>query len=313
MVNKKTIIEKIKKNENVEEAVNNIENEINNSSSKVIVLKGERGSGKSTVLLSKEIKNHIGSEINIYNQFSVAGIGVTSKEVGMEFIKHKFEIEMASVLLNYLKEVDDKNIEIITEELKKLSKLFVYDINNFDINGKFKSEIIEPYHYTEYLIEKIKKIYSPEKLSFLIDRFDWMFNRSIDAQKCIEEYFSLFDQVILTTDDLNYASSYPIVEVNYGKDKKIVREIIKRHVSAINKNIKEQLNLDCIKDETIDLMVSKANGDIDVILSAIDSLYSYFNFQSNELNNELKVNLMQKVNEKQKRKLPKNLQPKFYI
>lgn len=313
MVNKKTIIEKIKKNENVEEAVNNIENEINNSSSKVIVLKGERGSGKSTVLLSKEIKNHIGSEINIYNQFPVAGIGVTNKEVGMGFIKHKFEIEMASVLLNYLKEVDDKNIEIITEELKKLSKLFVYDINNFDINGKFKSEIIEPYHYTEYLIEKIKKIYFPEKLSFLIDRFDWMFNRSIDAQKCIEEYFSLFDQVILTTDDLNYASSYPIVEVNYGKDKKIVREIIKRHVSAINKNIKEQLNLDCIKDETIDLMVSKANGDIDVILSAIDSLYSYFNFQSNELNNELKVNLMQKVNEKQKRKLPKNLQPKFYI
>lgn len=313
MVNKRTIIEKIKKNENVEEAVNNIENEINNSSSKVIVLKGERGSGKSTVLLSKEIKNHIGSEINIYNQFSVAGIGVTSKEVGMEFIKHKFEIEMASVLLNYLKEVDDKNIEIITEELKKLRKLFVYDINNFDINGKFKSEIIEPGHYTDYLIEKIKKIYFPEKLSFLIDRFDWMFNRSIDAQKCIEEYFSLFDQVILTTDDLNYASSYPIVEVNYGKDKKIVKEIIKRHVSAINKSIKEQLNLDCIKDETIDLMVSKANGDIDVILSAIDSLYSYFNFQSNELNNELKVNLMQKVNEKQKRKLPKNLQPKFYI
>lgn len=313
MVNKRTIIEKIKKNENVEEAVNNIENEINNSSSKVIVLKGERGCGKSTVLLSKEIKNHIGSEINIYNQFSVAGIGVTSKEVGMEFIKHKFEIEMASVLLNYLKEVDDKNIEIITEELKKLSKLFIYDINNFDINGKFKSEIIEPGHYTDYLIEKIKKIYSPEKLSFLIDRFDWMFNRSIDAQKCIEEYFSLFDQVILTTDDLNYSSSYPIVEVNYGKDKKIVREIIKRHISAINKNIKEQLNLDCIKDETIDLMVSKANGDIDVILSAIDSLYSYFNFQSNELNNELKVNLMEKVNEKQKRKLPKNLQPKFYI
>ncbi len=313
MVNKRTIIEKIKKNENVEEAVNNIENEINNSSSKVIVLKGERGSGKSTVLLSKEIKNHIGSEINIYNQFSVAGIGVTSKEVGMEFIKHKFEIEMASVLLNYLKEVDDKNIEIITEELKKLSKLFVYDINNFDINGKFKSEIIEPGHYTEYLIEKIKKIYFPEKLSFLIDRFDWMFNRSIDAQKCIEEYFPLFDQVILTTDDLNYASSYPIVEVNYGKDKKIVKEIIKRHISAINKSIKEKLNLDCIKDETIDLMISKANGDIDVILSAIDSLYSYFNFQSNELNNELKVNLMQKVNEKQKRKLPKNLQPKFYI
>ena len=313
MANKRTIIEKIKKNENVEEAVNNIENEINNSSSKVIVLKGERGSGKSTVLLSKEIKNHIGSEINIYNQFSVAGIGVTSKEVGMEFIKHKFEIEMASVLLNYLKEVDDKNIEIITEEIKKLSKLFIYDINNFDINGKFKSEIIEPGHYTDYLIEKIKKIYSPEKLSFLIDRFDWMFNRSIDAQKCIEEYFSLFDQVILTTDDLNYASSYPIVEVNYGKDKKIVREIIKRHISAINKSIKEQLNLDCIKDETIDLMVSKANGDIDVILSAIDSLYSYFNFQSNELNNELKVNLMEKVNEKQKRKLPKNLQPKFYI
>ena len=56
MVNKRTIIEKIKKTENVEEAVNNIENEINNGSSKVIVLKGERGSGKSTVLLSKEIK-----------------------------------------------------------------------------------------------------------------------------------------------------------------------------------------------------------------------------------------------------------------
>lgn len=314
MASIKIIKEKIKTKENVQEAVDNIHTKINESNEKVLVLKGVRGSGRTTVLLSKTTQNQVGKEINIYNHFDHTGIGVTIQDVGENFIKHKFELEMTSVLLRYLisNGVCDKNLEIIAEELQKLRKLFVYDINCLGIEEGFKSEIIKPGHYTEYLTKLIRTIYHPEKFSFLVDRFDWMFNRSIEAQKCIQDYFPLFDQVVLTTDDNMYVSKYPTIEVNYGKNKEIVKEIIRKYIDATNgkKSVEEQLDLTDISEETIDYIMKKANGDIEIILQSIKNLYLY---QEKEKNSALKMEISEQANKRQKIKLPEHLCPKFYI
>ncbi len=318
MADAQLIKEKINVGENVEEVIDKIHTKINDSNEKVIVLKGVRGSGRTTVLLSKEAKNQSGKEINVYNHFEHAGFGVTSKDVGIDFIKHKFELEMTSVLLKYLisNGIFDKRTEIIKEEVRKLRKLFVYDINCLGINGGFKSEIIKPGHYTEYLAKEIRSIYYPQKFSLLVDRFDWMFNRSIEAQECIRDYFPLFDQVVLTTDDETYSSKYSTIEVNYGREKEVVKEIIRRYVDTTNnsKNVEERLDLTYISEETIDYIVEKANGDIEVILRTIKNLYSYFPcYPEEEINVALKMEIMDQVRKRQKIKLPENLRPKFYV
>ncbi len=318
MADAQTIKEKIKANGNVEKPIHEIHKKIDESNEHILVLRGIRGSGRTTVLLEKEAKSDIGKEINIYHHFEHAGFGVTSKDVGIDFIKHRFELEMASVFLRYIisKGILDKRTEIISEELKELRKLFVYDINMLGVNGSFKSNIVQPGHYTEYLAKEIKSIYYPEKFSLLVDRFDWMFNRSVEAQECIRDYFPLFDQVVLTTDDETYSSKYPTIEVNYGKDKDTVKEIISQYVKTTNdsKNIEERLDLSYISEETIDYIVEKANGDIEVILRAIKSLYSYFDcYPEEELNGALKMEMQDQVNKRQKIKQPEHLRPRFYV
>lgn len=308
MADAQIIKEKIKTKENVQEAIDKIHSKINASDEKVLVLKGVRGSGRTTVLLSKEAKNQAGKEINIYNQFEQVGIDNT------KYVKHKFELEMTSVLLRYLisNEIRDKSVEIISEEVKKLRKSFLYNVHCHGFDGEFKSEIIKPGHYTEYLTKIIRSTYHPEKFSFLIDRFDWMFNRSIEAQKCLQDYFPLFDQVVLTTDDNMYVSKYPTIEVNYGKNKEIVKEIIRKYIDAKNgkKSIEEQLYLTNISEETIDYIVEKANGDIEIILQSIKELYFY---QEKELNSSLKMEINEQAKKRQKIKLPEHLSPRFYI
>lgn len=318
MADAQSIKDKIKINVNVREPIDAIHKKIDESNDHVLVLKGVRGSGRTTILLEKEAKNYVGKEINIYHHFEHAGFGVTKKDVGSDFIKHRFELEMASVFLRYLisNGIFDKRTEIITEELKELRRLFVYDINMLGVNGCFKSKILKPGYYTEYLAKEIRSIYYPEKFSFLVDRFDWMFNRSIEAQECIRDYFPLFDQVVLTTDDETYSSKYPTIEVNYGKEKEVVKAIIGKYVETINNNksIEDQLDLSYISEETIDYVVERANGDIEVILRTIKNLYSYFDcYPEDELNGALKVEIREQVNKRQKLKQPEYLRPKFYV
>ena len=312
MADAQMIKEKIKTKENVQEAIDKIHSKINESNEKVLVLKGVRGSGRTTVLLSKETKNQSGKEINIYNHFSHVGLGVRSQDVGEDFIKHRFELEMTGVLLRYLisNGISDRSVEIIAEEVNKLRRLFVYD-TCAGIHKEFKSEIIEPGHYTEYLAKIIRNIYHPEKFSFLVDRFDWMFNRSSEAQKCIQDYFPLFDQVVLTTDDNMYVSKYPTIEVNYGKNKEIIKEIIRKYVNVENgrKSIEEQLDLANISEKTIDYTVEQANGDIEIILQSIAELQYY----EKELNSYLKMEIVEQSKARQKLKYPEHLRPKFYI
>lgn len=318
MADIQTIKEKIKINENVEEVLNKIHSKIDENNENILVLKGVRGSGRTTVLLTKEAKNSLGEEISIYHNFEHAGIGVTGKDVGTDFIKHRFELEMTSVFLNYLiqKGILDTQIEAIAEEVKNLRRLFVYDINNLGISKEFKSKILRPGYYTQYLAQKIKSIYYPEKFSFLVDRFDWMFNRSIEAQKCIKDYFYLFDQVVLTTDDDSYSAKYPTIEVNYGKEKEVVKEIIRKHIEKTKNNESrgKYLDLSYISEDTLDFIIEKANGDIESILRTINSLCCDNDFHlAEDLNNDIRNEIMNQVNERQKVKQPEHLHPKFYV
>ncbi len=143
-----------------------------------------------------------------------------------------------------------------------------------------------------------------------------MFNRSPMAQQCIQEYFKLFDQVVLTTDDMNYSSKYPTIDVDYGNRKEIIKEILRKYIETMNisKEEDEKIYLDSIYEETIDYILDKANGDIESILLAIRSLFVYsYRLTEEEINNELEDEVKSKITNRQLLKQINQLQPKFHI
>lgn len=264
------IKESLEKGLIVKEPIKEIYKRIDGSEESVIVLTGNRGSGRSTVLLSKESENLKSNEFSIYHHFDSCGIGADSHEVGEEPIIHCFELKMARVLLYTLKEqgVFTRQDEIIAQETQKLHNQWNQFINNYGDIDRLKSNMVSKGYYTEDLVNEIRSIFRAEKLNLLIDRFDWMFNRNPKAQECISGYFPLFDKVVLTTDDENYRATYPTVEVNYGKDKEVVREIINQFIYVETEG-KCGIKDTCLSEYTLYDLVEKANGDIDSILKVI--------------------------------------------
>jgi len=317
----------------VSEPIKKIDEEIEKNNEKVVVLKGVRGSGRSTVLLSKAEENLKSNSFSIYHWFWSVPINVTPSEVGIDFIQHYYELYMARVLLDCVKEfnVFTEQDERIDYEITKARASFYEDANKI-MEGKKISTTIAPLgYYTEDLVKEIKDLFKVDYLYFLGDHFDWMFGCRRHAQECISSYFPLFDKVVLTTDDENYSASYPTIEVNYGKDKEIIKAILKRYVLFENKKRAskkepEHLPLDrSLGEEALDFIVRKANGDIEVILQSIDRIYSnvgyYYEEEFNRLTNEELIELWKealddKILYRKKIKEDKTYKgpsPKFYI
>lgn len=125
----------------------------------------------------------------------------------------------------------------------------------------------------------------------------------------------MFDQVVLTTDDMNYSSKYPTIDVDYGNRKEIIKEILRKYIEVMNINKEEEkIYLDSIYEETIDYILDKANGDIESILLAIRSLSVYsYRLTEEEINNDLEDEVKSKITNRQLLKQMDQLQPKFHI
>lgn len=305
----------------VKEPIKEIHKKIEESEERVVVLTGNRGSGRSTVLLSKENENLKNNEFSIYHHFDSCGIGVSSDEVGEESIIHCFELKMARVLLHKLKEqgIFTEQDEKIEEDTQKLHKQWIQFINNYGDLGRLKSNMVSKGYYTDVLINEIRSIFRAEKLNLLIDRFDWMFNRNPKAQECVSAYFPLFDKVVLTTDDENYCAAYPTIEVNYGKDKEAVREIINQFIYAETEG-KYGIKDICLSEYTLNYIVDKAKGDIESILKVIKEQVYLLKIAEmthyNTINHLIIRDLEEKVLSRKKLKKYTEEQeqsPKFYI
>lgn len=277
----------------VKEPIKEIYQQIDNMNEKIVVLTGNRGSGRSTVLQSKIVENGKGKKFYIYDFFWPCGIGVTTDEVGKDFIEHRFELYFASRLIEFLNAqgIFTEQDKRILEEVKKKFASFYNDAEKIKCGKQINTTIASPGYYTDDILREIRALFQVENLYFLGDHFDWMFNYNPQAQKCISAYFPLFDKVVLTTDDKNYNASYPTIEVNYGTNKEVVKRILKYYVYLENKRRAQKgdyLSLDRnLGEETLDFIMEKANGDIESILLSVNSLYIQLGYLSDEELNEI--------------------------
>ncbi len=283
----------------VREPVDDVCKKIENSSSKKIILCGGRGTGKSIVLNNNE-KRGIGRENqSILTNFDLAIINrLTSDEVfNKDFFEHYYEISISNKLLNYIKQYYKFTYETHFNDLEKIVNNFLKDIDNYINKVYYEKVLLSKYLKTgelSYVIyEKLKKCLDVTSLTFSIDRFDWInVNRDL-SQSILSKYFDMFDKVIISSDDdeLQNESNrkkliekgYSFIDVDYGKNDLIIKEIIKRRIEEYNKFKNTGFQLNLITDEMYKFLINKTNGNINLMLDSVSELIDIWYFKEGVL------------------------------
>lgn len=285
--------------EYVREPVDDVCKKIENSFSKKIILCGGRGTGKSIVLSNNE-KRSVGRENqSILTNFDLAIINrLTSDEVfNKDFFEHYYEISISNKLLNYIKQCYKFTYETHFNDLEKIVNNFLKDIDNYINKVYYEKVSLSKYLKTgelSYVIyEKLKKCLDITSLSFSIDRFDWINGNSEMSQIILSKYFDMFDKVIISSDDdeLQNESNrkkliekgYSFIDVDYGKNDLIIKEIIKRRIEQYNKFKNTCFQLNLITDEMYKFLINKTNGNINLMLDSVSDLIDIWYFKEGVL------------------------------
>ena len=267
----------------VREPVDKINKEILNSNHKRFILTGGRGSGKSTVLDSLENMGLGTEEQTIKTQFdSVGFIGYIPQEnLLTDLYRHNYELSFSFKLLFYIKNnyplLYEKEFKEIYNKLKEIDLAFINAINN----GIFASSKLNNFSFLKTmsivssLVVKIRNLLELDKLNISIDRFDWTNNSSKLSQEILADYFSLFDKVILTSDDDSICDivkykDYILKRINYGRDIEVVKMILQKYLGH-NKKYKN-FDINNISDKVVERMVNASSNNISCMLKAIDYL-----------------------------------------
>lgn len=267
----------------VREPVDKINKEILNSDHKRFILTGGRGSGKSTVLDSLENRGLGTEEQTIKTQFdSVGFIGYIPQEnLLTDLYRHNYELSFSFKLLFYIKNnyplLYEKEFKEIYNKLKEIDLAFINAINN----GIFASSKLNNFSFLKTmsivssLVVKIRNLLELDKLNISIDRFDWTNNSSKLSQEILADYFSLFDKVILTSDDDSICDivkykDYILKRINYGRDIEVVKMILQKYLGH-NKKYKN-FDINNISDKVVERMVNASSNNISCMLKAIDYL-----------------------------------------
>lgn len=280
----------------VREPIDKETNEILNSSSNKIILTGGKGIGKSTVLCGLEKRGLGCKEQTIYD--SPDAIIELDKEPNEKFDNKVFDYRSELYFTNNILQYIENNYPIVFKKYFGKDKELLYSLsheffNQID-NSYYRDVTIEcKYGIKELsfdILNRFRQILEVDKLNIAIDRFDKMNGSSKYVQKTYERYFDMFDKVILTSDDPNldkeglFAKGYDLRFISYGKDKDVLREIIRRRKSLYedSETYKELFTTDFILDKII------LDGNIDLsleILQHFKSILSWHNdgFIKNEL------------------------------
>lgn len=267
----------------VREPVDKIVREINNGSDKKIILTGGKGVGKSTVLQSLQDRG-VGTE-NQTICTRIDSIISFSKEPNIMFNKgffnHYYELMVSNSLLNYIKKYYSfTHDSYFKNERKKVNRLLddtFENINDVMFKDMKIKEILTQRELTEKILKKMKEVLEIEKCNIAFDKFDWTNGSSEYVQKYLSNYFDMFDKAIITSDDPTLPhknlEGYNVKKIDYGKDKEILRQIIKKRIEAFNSqngNTSELMNVDLFSSDYILSVLEKSNGNIEL---AIDSLF----------------------------------------
>lgn len=314
----------IKTNEFVREPIDDLYNKIKQSESKKIILTGSRGAGKSTVLYDLENKCIRTKNPTIYTCFDSVSLFNKSNSdyLTEDFKKQYYEMSMCFKILEYIKNYYKSVYKIYFEDiyniLKEKALLMDKYINTGIYNDKHFEKVIDHLEITSIILSELKNILELKSINIAFDRFDWVNGSDSSVQKILSNYFDLFDKVVITTDDNNIninkleEKGYLVIDVNYGKKESIIKEIIRRRISANGEiSVIDEKN---ITNKIYNTLIRETNGNLSLILNIVREVYDLCEWNQNSKNIEemFETYIEKEVEaEKQFRKIYKS--PNLYL
>lgn len=281
----------IKTNRFIREPVDLLNEEIIENPSKIVILNGGRGTGKSVILHNIQDKGLGTKNQTILIQFdSMTKFSNSPNELFNEiFFNHYYELVFSWKLLSYIKDnynlTYESNFKDIETLLNNVSQNTDACINDMYYEKKDLQRYLVPTEISAEILERFKKCTETNTLTLAIDRFDWLNGSSAYVQKIISKYFDLFDKTILTTDDLSLEDrnrqielenkGYSFITAMYGKKVDVVKQIIRKRIELYNiitDNSKKAFDENIITDRIYSNLVSKAKGNISLMLDVVGEI-----------------------------------------
>lgn len=272
----------------VSEPVDEICEKIENSERDKIIVTGNRHSGKTTVLKRLEERGLNTDNQTICTDFLYPVLPSEEPDAcyDEEFFNSFYEALFTKKILMYIQHNNRvefynyfRNDSIINSYCLKDIKYFI------KANVLFKNMIRndssyfpKKKEYSKDLLEKMKNLLEIEKINLAIINFDQTNNSSKYAQNLLEDYFDMFDKVILEVHDHNLnrkklkEKGYDFQRVNYGYRKDVIKAILLKKIKRYNDgDIEYRIPKHLYRDENLIKAFKKANGNISLM---IDSLFA---------------------------------------
>ena len=209
------------------------------------ILTGSRGCGKSTVLASRENDSFNTKNPAILTRFDGAGLFGTKegKYFNKHIMQHYYEVIMCKKFLDHIKEFYPQLFYTKFGNLNGFVEKKLKELDNYINDAIYKDLTIEHQLFSGEVLSEVVSLFrqglSAESLTLMIDRFDWTHNSDPRVQEILKNYFSMFEKVIITSDDPTLSTDkkkvaglrekgFDIVTVDYASDLDIVKQIVER-------------------------------------------------------------------------------------
>ncbi len=293
----------------LEEPVDKEVNGILNSENKKIILTGEKGSGRTTVLRKIEDNGLNTKEQSIYCWHN--GVIMYKREPEGWYNEAAFdcyyELHLTNIILNYIQRnyplIYDRYFQEYHEKTSKVGKEFdrIFNESEYNPPTAFKP-ILSTREISEEVVIKFRKLQDVEKVNLLIDAFDKINGSSKYVQELYQRYFGMFDKVVVIANDENIDAKrlkndgYDIREIAYWKNKDTMREIIRRrleqHIEEENKAIEKGQQTEeerrpieikmFLEDDFIERLIQELGsiGGLKASLNAVNRIVRCYSFET---------------------------------
>jgi hypothetical protein len=273
--------ELVKSSTYVREPVDNVRKQIENSSSKKIIVGNGRGIGKSVLLTELEGKN-----ISNEQQYVKMAFDPVMHLNDEKLSQHYYEMQIAKNLINYIAKYYSYTYQNNFKNDDIAIKNIINETNKYLRNRYFTNEQLTKYlqngELTENLINKIKSLLKISQLNLAIDRFDWTNGNNKSDQLILNNYFNKFDSVVITSDDEEIKrkarrdnlinKGYDFINLNYGADDNYIKAIIRNRIAEYNINRcynHRNFNEDLLTDEVYQYLINKTRGNMNLMINSL--------------------------------------------
>lgn len=252
------------------------------TSRRKIVLAGSRGSGKTVVLCSRENEGIGTNRVALLTRFCDSNIFGRTRDFNKEFLEHYYEVAMVRKVLDHIKNYyPDLYIAKFSETGnwigEKELQLHGYMKDQLFGCGKLSRQFFSGEVLSEVL-SKFRRATGADELTLMIDDFDWTEVRDPRVQRTLQNYFDMFEKVIITSDDQNTKKSgrikqlegrgFDVVDFGYSHDLSTVREIVERRFSLDEGESLSNFPVWDITAQDYEKVINATNGNINCVLDA---------------------------------------------